>query len=104
MQLMLVYLLKNSLIAMQTFKPLFRLNMRSTLMTDLIILCQLQTRKTRFNILWTELFFWILISDEDDITGVQTTHKDFHTVKKNLPMRWSFILIQAKGFIVIVWV
>lgn len=34
-------------------------------------------------------------SDEGDITGVQTTNKGFHKVKKKLPMRWSLILIQG---------
>ena len=51
---------------------------------SLIILCQVHTRKTRFNILWITLLLnfnqW-----RKDITGVQTTYKDFNKVKKKTP-------------------
>ena len=58
---------------------------------SLIILCQVQARKTRFNILWITLLlnfnYW-----RKDITGVQTTYKNFHNVKNNyLPQKsWKY--------------
>ena len=58
---------------------------------SLIILCQVHTRKTRFNILWITLLlnfnYW-----RKDITGVQTTYKNFHNVKNNyLPQKsWKY--------------
>ena len=64
---------------MQTYKPI-----KKYVDNSLIILCQVHTRKTRFNILWITLLLnfnqW-----RKDITGVQTTYKDFNKVKKKLP-------------------
>lgn len=49
---MLDFSTKNSQIAMQTYKPLLIINMKSTSVIDSIILCQVQIRKTSFNISW----------------------------------------------------
>ena len=72
---------------MQTYKPI-----KKYVDNSLIILCQVHTRKTRFNILWITLLLnfnqW-----RKDITGVQTTYKDFNKVKKKnsqLQKSWKY--------------
>ena len=69
---------------MQTYKPI-----KKYVDNSLIILCQVHTRKTRFNILWITLLLnfnqW-----RKDITGVQTTYKDLKKKKKNSQLQKSW--------------